>query len=146
MDGFNTTIFTFYYSTLTPSPSPPNSPSYALIATKGGKRKSTPPKHQTIVSQSNNSSQQYSYQQQFTPPIVMNNIDQNSMPKSRSQESQWNNGVNHDTSRTSISSTNSVSDPSNEMNTLDKINYSVATSTSINNATVNLSTIQQNFR
>lgn len=132
-------------STITPSPSPPNSPGYALTG-KNGKRNSTPParkRHQAVVNQStqpNSSYHPYTYQQQFTPPIVTtspqsnisNCIDQNSIPKSRSQESQWNNGL--ETARNSITSTNSVPvtsiTPSNALNTLENFNYSVAISTS----------------
>ncbi|XP_031637320.1 kinase suppressor of Ras 2-like [Contarinia nasturtii] len=143
-------------STLTPSPSPPNSPSYALIAAKIIKRNGTPPtrkRNQAIVvtmnqsMQPNNSYHQYSYQQQFTPPTtspqshVLNNIDQNSLPKSRSQESKWMDGGSvQDVNRSSISSTNSVSvnstNPSNAIHKLDNFNYSV----SINNTTANLPT------
>lgn len=146
-------------STLTPSPSPPNSPSYALSVAKSGKRNSTPParkRHQAVVAQmnqsmhTNNSCHHYSYQQQFTPPIVTSspqsnapdNIDQNSIPKSRSQESHWNNG--QDVNRTSITSTNSVPatsrNPSNAMQTLDNFNYSIATSTSFHMNAVNTAT------
>lgn len=141
-------------STITPSPSPPNSPSYALTVKGAGKRNSTPParkRHQAVVVTMNHSTQpnnsyHYSYQQQFTPPIVTtspqsnasNNIDQNSIPKSRSQESQWNNG--HDVNRTSITSTSSVpvttQNLSNTMNVLENFNYS-ATSTSFQMNSVN---------
>lgn len=147
-------------STITPSPSPPNSPGYALTA-KSGKRNGTPParkKHQTAVTSnqsstpSNNVHHHYTYQQQFTPPIVTTSpqsnilnsiIDQNAIPKSRSQESQWSNGQ-QDGYRSSITSTNSVpvtttttttttiTNPSNlSMNALDQFNNSLATSTSL---------------
>lgn len=89
-------------STLTPSPSPPNSPSTVNLKNKRVVKNSTPParkKHQTVLSLNqtapSNSYHQYSYQQQFTPPMVTTtaqaNLLSNSdlMPKSRSQESQW---------------------------------------------------------
>lgn len=134
-------------SATTPTPSPPNSPS--LLNKLHGKRNSTPParkRHQAVVATMNhvtqpNSYHHYSYQQQFTPPIVTtspqsnasSNVDQNAIPKSRSQESQWNNG--HDANRSSITNTNygvpvTSTNPSNTMNTLENFNYSVATSTS----------------
>lgn len=99
-------------STLTPTPSPPNSPSIALTAKS--KRNSTPParkRHQTVVNQpQNNAYHHYPYHQQFTPPIIststqpnpLMNADQNAMPKSRSQESQWNGLDGHRASITNI--------------------------------------------
>lgn len=95
-------------STLTSSPSPPNSPS-TMQNTKNNKRgfNSTPParkKHQTILplnqqqqqqqAQTSNSYQQYSYQQQFTPPLSTSNAQSNSInfaeatTKYKTQESQ----------------------------------------------------------
>lgn len=138
-------------STLTPSPSPPNSPSYALTG-KGGKRNSTPParkKHQTMTPhQTPNNSYHYTYQQQFTPPIVTtspqsnasNHSDQNSIPKSRSQESQWNNG--QDSNKTSIANVPiTLANQSNTANVFENFNHLVAINTSNHmNMTANLPT------
>lgn len=142
-------------STITPSPSPPNSPGHALTGGKGGKRNSTPParkRHQTAVTlnqsaPSTNVHQHYTYQQQFTPPIVTTTkpsamsssiTDQNSLPKSRSQETQWCNGQ-QDGARTSVTSINSVpattttvvNSVSNKINTFENFNNSIAINTSI---------------
>lgn len=155
-------------STITPSPSPPNSPSYSQLSAKSGKRNGTPParkKHQTAVTSSNQSTpsnnvhHHYTYQQQFTPPIAVvttspqsnplnSIIDQNPIPKSRSQESQWSNGP--DGNRSSITSTNCVpvttttintaTNPSNTMNAIDQFNNSLATSTSLHTNAVNTTT------
>lgn len=145
-------------STLTPSPSPPNSPSVSLN-TKNNKRgfNNTPParkKHmlsmQQQPTQSSNPYQQLPYQQQFTPPSVctsgpqaptINAIDQNSMPKSRSQELQWNQSP-ETASNASTATPNSIL--SNANSHFGNDNSSVTMSTSLQTtaicSTVNLPT------
>lgn len=83
-------------STLTSSPSPPNSPANLQSVTKRGVN-STPParkRHQTVLPaiQQPGQSTAASYQQQHTPPSAGSATEQALLPKCGSPESLWSSG------------------------------------------------------
>lgn len=84
-------------STLTSSPSPPNSPGNPQSVCKRGVN-STPParkRHQTVLPAIQQPSQPTvpSYQQQHTPPSAGSAPEQTLLPKCGSPDSQWNSGA-----------------------------------------------------